>query len=179
MKNDALIRVYTRPLFDLAVEGGKLDAIAAELLVMSDLYEQVQQLSEYLDSPNVNRADKVELLKKAYDQPWSDLFTNFLDLVMRKGRQEILPFASEAFQTYWDELRAHLDVTVLSAVDLTEAQKKTITEKLSTRTGKNVELQCEVDPSILGGIRVQIGHQLLDGTVTGRLATLREELLGS
>ena len=177
MKNDALVRIYTRPLFDLAVESEQIDKIAAELQALSDLFAQVPQLSDYLDGPNVSRTEKLELLKKAYEKSWSDYFGNFLDLVFRKGRQEILPFTLEAFSQYWDEYRSRMDVSVTSAVELTEKQKQQITKKLSDRTGKNVQIQCAVDPTILGGIRLQIGHQLLDATVTGRLAGLREEIL--
>jgi F-type H+-transporting ATPase subunit delta len=178
MKNDALVRIYTKPLFDLAVESKQIDAIAAELEVLQQLFEQVPQLEEYLDSPNISNADKLELLKKAYDKAWSDYFDRFLGLVLRKGRQEILPFALEAFTSYWDEYRSRIDVKVISAVELTDRQKTALTRKLSDRTGKTVELECAIDPHVMGGIRVQIGHQLVDATITGKLAALREELLG-
>ncbi len=179
MKNDALVRVYTHPLFDLAVESEKIGTIAVELQTLSSLYEQVPQLSEYLDSPNVSRQDKLDLMKKAFEKPWSDYFDRFLELVLRKGRQEILPFTQEAFTRFWDEYRSRIDVKVTSAVKLTDNQLQSISKKLAERTGKNIELKSSVDPAIIGGIRLQIGHQLLDATVTGRLTALREELLRS
>jgi F-type H+-transporting ATPase subunit delta len=177
MKNEALVRIYTRSLFDLAVESGKIEDLAAELGVLNDLFKQVPQLSEYLESPNVSRAQKLDLLKKAYDKPWSDYFRNFLELVLRKGRQEILPFAYEAYRRYWDDYLEKLEVKVTSAVELSEEQKQAISRKLTQSTGKNIELECKVDPSVIGGIRLQIGHQLLDATVTGKLAALKEVLL--
>lgn len=177
MKNDALIRIYTRPLFDLAVENKSIESIAAELEILATLFSEVPVLAEYLDSPNVKRPAKLDLLKKAYDKPWSEYFGRFLELVLRKGRQEILPFASEAYSRYWDEYRSRIDVTVTSAMELSEAEKQAITEKLAQRTGKNVVLKCNLDEKVLGGIRLQIGHQLLDATIVGKLAALRESLL--
>ena len=120
------------------------------------LFDQVPQMSEYLDSPNVKRDAKLDLLKKAFGTPWSDYFARFIDLVVRKGRQEILPYANEAYVRYWDEYRNRMDVTVTSAVELTGEQVEAISAKLSDRTGKNVTLQCQVDPAIIGGIRMQI-----------------------
>jgi len=177
MKNDALVRIYTRPLFDLAVESDNLETIAGELDVLEQMFQQVPQMVEYLDSPNVSRKDKIDLLKKAYEKSWSEYFSSYLDLVLRKGRQEILPYAREAFYRYWDEYRSMLDVIVTSAVDLTDAQKKSISKKLTKRTGKNVNLECKTDPTVMGGIKFQIGHQLLDATVSGKLAALKESLL--
>ncbi|TKJ36928.1 ATP synthase F1 subunit delta [candidate division LCP-89 bacterium B3_LCP] len=179
MKNDALVRIYTRPLFDLAVENKSIESIAAELDVLAKLYEEVQVLREYLDSPNVRGSVKLDLLKKAYAKPWSKYFGNFLDLVMRKRRQEVLPYAAAAFNKYWDDYRSRIDVKVISAVELTGDQKDAISDKLAKRTGKNVILKCELDETLLGGIRLQIGHQLLDATIIGRLASLREELMST
>lgn len=177
MKNEVLVRIYTRPLFDLAVESHNIDAIAAELQDLTGLFEQVPELDEYLGSPNITRSAKLDLLRKAYDRPWSKYFGNFLDLVLRKSRQEILPHAWEAYNRYWDEYRQRLDVKVMSAVELTNAQKEAISQRLSAQTGKQVLLHCELDPNLLGGIRLQIGHQLLDATVAGKLNTLKEQLL--
>ncbi len=177
MRNDALVRIYTRPLFDLAMENKSIEPIAAELETLSLLFEEVPVLTEYLHGPNVQRSDKLELLKKAYDKPWSQYFSRFLNLVMKKGRQEILPFACEAFNHYWDEHRSRIDVTVTSAIVLSDSQKEAISKKLAQRTGKNIVLTCNLDPEVMGGIQLQIGHQLLDATLSGKLAALREELL--
>jgi F-type H+-transporting ATPase subunit delta len=157
MKNDALIRIYTRPLFDLAVETKSIESISEEL--------------------ETKRAAKLDLLKIPYDKPWSKYFGRFLELVLRKGRQEILPFAADAYTHYWDDYRSRIDVTVTSAVALSDAEKKAISGKLSERTGKNVILNCRIDEKVLGGIRLQIGHQLLDATIIGKLSALRESLI--
>ncbi len=179
MKNEALVRIYTRSLFDLAKESGKIEEVAVELGILNDLFKQVPQLAEYLESPSVSRAQKLDLLKKAYAEPWSDYFRNFLELVLRKGRQEILRYVCDTYRRYWDDFLNKLEVKVTSAIELSEGQKQAITRKLAQNTGKNIELECLVDPSVIGGIRLQIGHQLLDATVTGKLAALKEVLLNA
>ncbi|MCX6640822.1 MAG: ATP synthase F1 subunit delta [bacterium] len=179
MKNDALVRIYTRPLFDLAVDHRQLEDIAAELETLAAFFAAVPMFSEYLESPNVTRSEKLELLKKGFDRPWSAFFGNYLDLVLCKGRQEILPFAWKAFRQYWDEYRSRLDVKVISAIALTDDQQQKLTDKLSKKTGKYIILNYELDPKVLGGIRLQIGHQLLDATIAGKLEAMKEELLKS
>ncbi|RJP82697.1 MAG: ATP synthase F1 subunit delta [Candidatus Zixiibacteriota bacterium] len=177
MKNEVLIRVYVRPLFELAVESRQVETAGDEVKALADMFREVPLLSEYLDSPNVSRPAKMDLLKKAYNKPLSKYFNNFLDLVLRKGRQEILPDAWMTFKQFWDEHRAQQEVIVTSAVELTEAQKQALQEKLAQRTGKHIILKSKLDPTVIGGLRVQIGHQLLDATVFTRLANLREALL--
>ena len=177
MKNEALIRTYTRPLFDLAVESRQLDAIGAEVKTLADLYPQVPNLAEFLDSSNIPRGKKIELLKQAYGKPWSSFFANFLDLILRKGRQEILSDAWKAFEQFWDDYNQKLDVTVTTAVELMPEQRAALERKLAARTGKKITLKSLLDPAVLGGIRIQIGHQLVDATVINMLSGMRQTLL--
>ncbi len=177
MKNEILIRVYTRPLFELALETQLLDALGAEVKTLGDLFAQVPMLVEYLDSPNVTRSTKLDLLKQAYGKPLSKPFGSFIDLVLRKGRQEMLPYAWEAFEQYWDDYRQKLEVIVTTAVPLSEDQKQKLILRLAQNTGKKITLKTQLDPLVLGGIRFQIGHQLVDATVAGKLASLKEALL--
>jgi F-type H+-transporting ATPase subunit delta len=177
MKNEALIRVYTRPLFDLAVESSQLDLIGREVETLADLFREVPSLAEYLDSPNVSRTAKLDLLKQTYDRPWSEYFANSLDLILRKGRQEILPHIWGVYLQLWDDYRARVDVTVTTAVELSTDQQRALMEKLALRTGKQITLKRVLDPAVLGGMRVQIGHQLVDATLSTQLATLKEVLL--
>jgi len=177
MKNEALIRIYTRPLFDLAVESRQLDAIGADVKTLAELYQQVPNLAEYLDRSNIPRGKKLELLKQAYARPWLPFFANFLDLILRKGRQEILREAWGAFEQFWDDYNQKLDVTVTTAVELMPEQRAALEQKLAAKTGKKITLKSLLDPAVLGGIRIQIGHQLLDATVINMLAGMKQALL--
>lgn len=179
MKNEVLVRIYTRPLFDLAVEGRSLEAVGAEVKTMSELFRNVPLLAEFLDNPNLPRSDKLNTLQKAYDHPWSKYFANFMDLVLRKGRQEILPDVWDVFRQLWEEHEAQLDVTVTSAVELTDQQRRSLEAALAKRTGKKIILKNRLDRSVLGGLRIQIGHELVDATVAGKLQALKEALLKS
>jgi F-type H+-transporting ATPase subunit delta len=177
MKNEALIRTYTRPLFDLAVEARQLDAVSADVKALAELFRQVPMLAEYLDSSNVVRRDRLDLLKRAYGRPWSKYFEGYLDLVLRKGRQQILPDVWGAFEQFLDEYNQKLDVTVTTAVELTAEQQLALERKLAAKTGKKITLKSLLNPEVLGGIRIQIGHQLVDATLVNALASLKQSLL--
>ncbi len=177
MKNDVLVRIYTQPLFELAVESNSLEAVGNELKALAELFQQVPLLVEYLESPSVSRSAKLELIRKTYDKPPSQYLLNFLELVLRKGRQEILPYAWDTFKQLWDDYNQHLEVKAVTAVALTEPQKKALSEKLAKRTGKKVTVKNILDPSVLGGLRLQIGHQLLDATIVSLLSNLKYSLL--
>jgi len=179
MKNEVLVRIYTRPLFDLAVETKSLESLGAEVKILDELFRQAPILAEYLDNPNLSRKTKLDTVQKAFDRSWSKYFANFLDLVLRKGRQEILPTVWEAFRQFWDEHNSRLDVIVTSAVELTDVQRRHLEESLSKRTGKTIVLKSRLDASVLGGLKVQIGHQLVDATVAGKLRAMKEALLKS
>ena len=77
-----------------------------------------------------------------------------------------------------NEARGIVIADVTSAGGLSEAEEKRLKDKLESISGKKVELRLHQDPSIIGGVIVKIGDKRIDGSVTGRLAAMRQDLLG-
>ena len=78
------------------------------------------------------------------------------------------------FEALWAEENELLPVTVTSAVELDEGVVEDIGKRIQDETGRKVELSSNVDPDVLGGLRVQVGNMVLDATVRNRLERLRK-----
>jgi len=95
-----------------------------------------------------------------------------------KRRYDILPEVPECYKELVDSHRGIVSVQVRSAVPLTEEEKERLSEVLARSLRKQVRLETNVDPSLIGGVMLRIGDRLLDGSVKGQLNLLRQRLIG-
>ena len=101
---------------------------------------------------------------------------NVFRLLRRKNRLALGPSIASYFHELWDEERAVERAVVRTAVALDDPTRDRIREQLARQTGKTIELETEVDPSLLGGAVIRIGDRLIDGSTRTRLRQLRGRL---
>ena len=106
----------------------------------------------------------------------ADIEMNLFRLLRRKGRLTLGPSIASYFHEMWDQERGIERAVVRTAVPLDDATRDRIREQLSRETGKTIEMETEVDPSLLGGAVVRIGDRLIDGSTRTRLRQLRGRL---
>jgi len=104
---------------------------------------------------------------------------NLAHLLVSKGRTDAAVAIAEQFARLAEEHRGLARAKAITAVPLSEADLQTLTTRLREKTGRQVVLETEVDPSILGGVVVQIGDRLIDGSTRARLEALRDSLVGA
>ena len=157
---------YGTSLYELAAEEGLTERILAELDVAVNAMQEPGYL-RLLMTPSVPKKERCVLLDQAFAQAHPYL-VNFLKILCEAG---ILPERYNQDQNI-------LEVTAVSAVALDESARSRLQEKLQRVTGKTITLTEKVDPSVLGGLRLDLGGTRLDGTVQGRLERLRNEISG-
>ena len=101
---------------------------------------------------------------------------NFLRLLRRKNRLALGGSIASFFRELLDAERGVLRAEVTSAVPLDDAQRERLAQKIAADTGKQVELDTNVDPALIGGLVVRIGDQMIDGSTRSRLRSLRTQL---
>jgi len=101
---------------------------------------------------------------------------NLFRLLRRKNRLALGPSIASYFHEMWDEERGVERAIVRTAVDLDDATRERIRQQLAQQTGKTIELETEVDPSLIGGAVIRIGDRLIDGSTRTRLRQLRGRL---
>jgi F-type H+-transporting ATPase subunit delta len=179
VKRDAAVaRRYARALHALANEGRRAEAVADELAGFEQLLSAERELREALLRPWVKATTKRSIvLEVATRQDVSPLTRNFLALVAQRRRLDLLGEILAAYRTTVDEAAGRIRARVRSAASLADAERAALRERLGRRLGKTVLLDTEVDPGLLGGFVAEVGSRVLDMSVAGQLAALKERII--
>ncbi|MDO4711383.1 MAG: ATP synthase F1 subunit delta [Peptostreptococcaceae bacterium] len=167
---------YTSVLFELALEYGMPEKIGEQLHAISEIMRQNPQYMVFLTGPQIPREDKIASIETVFGGKVEDPVKNFLKVLVDNKRFDHLPSIADHYKKL---LREHLGIAyveAVTAVEMSEDQKKRLVDRLGSKLGQKVELTNVVDPSIIGGMKVRIGERSLDASIGSRLADLRAEL---
>ena len=166
---------YGKALYELSAETGKEKALRQQLSVICDAVEAQPAYMNLMDTPALGSTEKCRLIHEAFGKA-EELLRNFLCILCEKRAFYTLPACRRAFEAAYDEAHAIVRATAVTAIALKERQKKALVQKLSAMTGKTVELENHIDPSLIGGIRLRYGGVQLDDSIQSRLDSLRKSL---
>jgi len=170
-----LARPYARAAFDLARKAGDLaawdDALAAASKVVAE-----PAAESFLANPSVKPAQAVSLLTDAIGDGVDPAFVRYLGVLADNERLSLLPEVTRLYEELREAAEKRLTVRVVSAIALEDEQAKRMQAALAKRFDRDIQLQNEVDPSVLGGAVIYAGDEVIDGSVRGRLARLQNSL---
>ena len=170
---------YASALFDLARESNAIDVVQKSLSDLRTGLAESADLSALIASPVVGRSDAanaIEAVAKA--MKLDSLTAKFLGVLAENRRLADLPKMIDAFDAIVADHRGEVTAKVTSAHPLTAEQMNTLTANLKSRVGRNVTVAATVDPAILGGLVVQLGSQLIDGSIRTRLNSFAQAMKG-
>jgi F-type H+-transporting ATPase subunit delta len=176
--NDATIsRNYAETLLILAKKDGQQEQWGNLIDTIGVAMREDRTLKTFLESPKIAASQKIEILARALGKRVPPLFLRFLQTVVTKRRQMLIPVIASEYRALIDESedRVHANVTV--AREPAEPEKDALARQLSRVLGKRVVPHITLNPAILGGLIVKIGDTVMDGSVRRRLATLRSRML--
>jgi F-type H+-transporting ATPase subunit delta len=162
---------YAAAIYDLALEPWLKQLGSIQKVVKSDA-----ALRDELHALGLSTREKLDRLSRAMPGEVPGEIRKFLGTLIEAGQLDQL----DAILLELERLAQHRPERTLahvtSAVPLTEAEKEAMRAKLTERFGSDIEIQFEVDASLLGGVYLRVGDQVIDGSVAGRLAALRDHL---
>jgi F-type H+-transporting ATPase subunit delta len=167
-------RRYADAVFELARAENSYDAWTADLDRLAELM-QVPAAERALTSPVITPAQKMSVIE-AEVPSLTPHTRNLLQLLLHRDRLGLLPDIAAAFHERLDRERGIVTAHVTTAEPLDPAAQAGLVAKLSTYVGRQIRVETSVDPSIIGGVVARIGDQLIDGSVRGRLESLRRRL---
>jgi F-type H+-transporting ATPase subunit delta len=172
---EEIARVYAEALFEVAKEKGKLDAIRDQLGKVADALERDRELAVFFFSPYFSSAEKRDGIERAVVDAEPEL-TNFLELLVEKHRMPVIFRIRRLFDEMWAQENKLLEVTLTSAVELDPEIVRRVGEEIEKQTDRKVQLQSRVDDQLVGGLVLQVGNMVLDGSIRNRLEKLRKEV---
>jgi len=165
---------YAGALFELCTTAAKIKATEKDLDALDKSLSGSEDLTRLIKSPVFSTEDQVRaidaLLAKSKT---SDMTANFIRVVAQNRRLFVLPAIIESFRRMAADARGEVAGDVTSAVKLTAAQLKDLKAALKAKVGKDVALNEIVDPSVLGGLIVKVGSQMIDTSIRTKLTSLK------
>ena len=170
---------YASALFDLARDERQIDAVGRSLDSLIKALADSREFSMLVESPLVGRGDAGKAFAAIGPQLGLDPITgNFVGVLARNGRKGELRNVIRAFGRLAAEHRGETTAEVVAARPLNDDQISQLKQQLRTRAGRDVNIEAEVDPNILGGIVVKLGSQMIDASIRTKLNRLATAMKG-
>lgn len=177
MKNLAIARRYAKALLLIGKEDNQIDTYRQELEEFSALIEKEGTLGQAINNPLYNAEGRKKVLESVTEKlALSRVMRSFLTLLFDKGRFVYLSSINDFYQKLADELKGIARASLVSATELSSEAVDKIRKTLSDKTGKDIILEVEQDPGLIGGIVTRIGDLVLDGSIKTQLLNMRESL---
>jgi F-type H+-transporting ATPase subunit delta len=177
MLSSLIAQRYAKALFAAAQSAGELERVAAEAQALAAALDPATL--SVVSRPTLAPSEKLGYFTKALGPEASKTLPQFLRTVLETKRERFLPPMFKAFQALVRESQGRLTGTVASAVSLSPAQLQAVGDGLAKRFGRPVDLSPLVDPALLGGLRLQVGDTVYDGTLASRLEKLGRRMAGT
>lgn len=172
---DPVTRRYADALFNLAKSKGALDEVSRDVQTLGNEFSSPKVAAFLADEqiPMEERRGKMAGMLSGMNE----LTRNFVNLVLTKNRNGVLPGLASAFRQRWLTEMGAVEGVVQSARALGQAELASLQDNIGKRLSKKVTLENEILPALVGGLRVLVDGRLIDYSVQGRLDGLRKRLL--
>lgn len=169
-----IARPYAIALFDLAQEAGVIEAVEQDLAAIAALADESDEFSRFLRSPVITADVKSKAVEAILDKAKvSGTVANFLKVVARNGRLFALSAMISSYRELAAKARGEVTAEVTSAVPLSKDQVASLAEALKKKIGKTVNLDQHVDESLIGGLIVKVGSEMIDSSLKTKLTAMK------
>ncbi len=173
----AVLGRYARSLADIAFELNLEEKVTEDLKTYNEIFSAVPDLLDTFHSPAIPREAKEKLLDELIRQyPVNRITSNFLRILLQHNRIRYFHQILESFLKSVNERRGIISARVTAAAPLSREELKNLEQKLAGITGKLVNIELQTDADLLGGVVVQIGSTIFDGSIRTQLNDMKRRL---
>uniref|UniRef100_A0A7C1F7K4 ATP synthase subunit delta n=1 Tax=Ammonifex degensii TaxID=42838 RepID=A0A7C1F7K4_9THEO len=176
MLKGAVAERYAGALFDIAQEKGLMDKIEQELREVLETLDASADFRRVFYHPQVPTSVKKEIVKEIFGARVEPYTLNFMNVLLDSRRELFFKDIVAEYTRLVNETRNVVEVKVTSAVEVPSASKDDLVEALAKVTGKEVRVDYQVKPEILGGLVIRIGNRVIDTSIVRQLERLKEQV---
>ena len=167
---------YGTALYELAKDEALVPQILSELETLKGIFAREPQFPVLLATPSVSKEERCRILDEVLRGKVHPYLLNFMKILTEKGYMKQFDRCCQVFRKLYNEENGILCVTAVTSVPLSDELKAKLQQKLSSVTGKTIDLSCRLDPTCLGGVRLDFDGKQVDGTIRRRLEDVRSLL---
>lgn len=168
---------YAESLFDLAKEENKVTQYLDDIKLVGEVLDSDPQIVQFFNHVLIENDKKIQLLDQSFKGNVDQYVLNFLKLLVQSRR---IRYIDDIVKSYIKLSNQYLGIEegmIYTPYELTDQQIQDIEKAISQKENKKVTLKVSIDPSLLGGIKVQISNRIYDGTIKNKVGMLKKELL--
>ena len=169
--------VYAQALLELAQSESKVDSVAAEVRQIKDLLFHNPDVIRLLASRVLSHEERDAAFHQAFKGKISDLLFRFLRVLIKRDRFDELPGIATAFLHLVDQTHGTIDVHAYVALPLTDQAQNSIITRIKELSGRDVRLSQHLDTSLIGGLKLRVGDEMIDGSVVTQLRLIEQKLM--
>ncbi|XRD25580.1 F0F1 ATP synthase subunit delta [Lysinibacillus fusiformis] len=178
MSNSAVAKRYAQALFELAQQKNILAEVGADLNELTKIVKESPDLLTLLNAPKFSIGRKKKMVAEIFAGATPEVLRT-VQLLVEKKRVNEVKLIANAYAELAAKAQGTADATVFSTRALSAEESANISTTFAKLVGKqSLNITNEIDPSLLGGIRVQIGNHIYDSSVANKLERLKRELIG-
>ena len=178
MSQGMIARRYAKALVNLAENEKDLDNTGKHLNSITEVYKENLELRQVLSDTKVSSGVKLKILKDVLSKiKVSKLVDTFSRYLLAKRRIDFLPDIERAFNLLLQEKLGRIEANVTTASELPKDTVKKLVDAISSYSGKEIEVNVTIDPSIIGGIVTRIGSTVIDGSIQTYLNQIRQSII--
>lgn len=167
---------YANALFKLAKKDNLTDSTLEEFGSILRILRENPVFKNFLEAPQILDRDKKNLLRDLFEGKISEILVSFLTLLVDRKRIAYLVDMFPEFERLVKEDKGILVAQVTTAIPVDEILYRSLKQKLETKTQKKIEMTNRVDPGIIGGVVVVLGHKVIDHSIRYQLSQLKEKI---
>ena len=172
-----LARPYAKAVFELARDEGNLADWSALLSGLAGAVRD-KQVAAAIGHPAVGRGQLAEVLVQAMGKSATNEARNLLKLLSEYDRLKLAPHIAGQYEALRAEHERRVDVEIVSAVAVEPAQQKALVDAVKKKLNRDVNVEWKTDPTLIAGAQIRAGDTVIDGSISGELARLRQALVG-
>ncbi|MCP4229104.1 MAG: ATP synthase F1 subunit delta [bacterium] len=176
MSKLSIARRYARALFELSHGEEKSEAVLEEMAAWQSVFEENPDVLATLVHPEIPAGDKESVIASV---KCDETLSSFMKLLVDNGRLFLFDEVVDAFRDMLFEAKSRVSATITTAVPLPPDTWREYNLELSRLTGKKIDLRNEVEPGVIGGVRLQIGDRVVDETLAEQLNEIKELMTGN
>lgn len=168
--------IYANSLFDVALQKGITEEIRDELLALSNIFKAQPGFIKLLSSPVISKEEKHKILHDTFFNKVSPFVLNLFKVLVDNERFSYILDIIAEYNKRYDTHAGIMAVTAITATPMSEALQQKLIARLSELSQKTIRLTTEVDPSVIGGIKLKYNNTEIDATIQSRLAEMKHNI---
>lgn len=167
---------YAVALFNLAIETNKVDTFYEHVSLIVNSINDNQQILSIINHPSLSSESKFDIFKKSFNSISEEIF-GLISIIFNKNREAELIHIFNSFLALVDDFKGVVTATVFSAIKLSDTQLDNIKLNLSKQLNKEVIIEAKQDPSLIGGLLINVDGKVIDNSIKKSLLDIKKTLL--